>query len=70
MSEKGFELVPAEEWDMFRCERYQPHHIPLNLKRALSDMHSLLTPEQWEELEPETKEIALAVHTELHHAGP
>lgn len=37
------------------------------LKQTVSDLHSVLTEEQWAELEDKTRHIAMLVHEELHH---
>lgn len=37
------------------------------LKETISDLHSVLNKQEWDQLEDKTKKIALQVHEELHH---
>lgn len=58
----------GHKWDGHYPDCHKPCDDRIKqLKEVISDLHSVVEKEGWDILEPETQEIALAIHEELWH---
>lgn len=58
---------PNEQFERLSQVFTKDQELIKELKEAISDLHSVLREDEWNQLDPQTRRVCLAVHDELHH---